>query len=91
MPASLPALMRGQKIIRRQWQADGETHSLETVRGRAMEAAGLLCREGAGEEELGLALESLCALAHAMDLDAEIALRSAITKRIERLRRQKAH
>ena len=91
VPASLPALMRGQKIIRRQWQADGETHSLETVRGRAMEAAGLLCREGAGEEELGLALESLCALAHAMDLDAEIALRSAITKRIERLRRQKAH
>ena len=33
-------------------------------------------------------MENLCALAHAMDLDAEIALRSAITARIERLRQQ---
>ena len=86
VPASLPALMRGQKIIRRQWQANGEMHSLEDVRCGALHAAEQLCREGAGEAELGLALESLCALAHAMDLDAEIALRSAITKRIERLR-----
>ena len=89
VPASLPALMRGQKIIRRQWQALGEEHSLEDVRKEAEKAAAALCAKDAGEEELGAALESLCALAHAMDLDAEIALRSAITKRIERLRDQK--
>ena len=46
-------------------------------------------KQDAGEDELGCALESLCALAHAMDLDAEIALRSAITRRIEGLRTQK--
>ena len=89
VPASLPALMRGQKIIRRQWQALGEEHSLEDVRKEAEKAAAALWAKDAGEEELGAALESLCALAHAMDLDAEIALRSAITKRIERLRDQK--
>ena len=89
VPASLPALMRGQKIIRRQWQALGEEHGLEDARKEAKKAAAALCAKDAGEEELGAALESLCALAHAMDLDAEIALRSAITKRIERLRDQK--
>ena len=88
VPASLPALMRGQKIIRRQWQANGEAHSLEEVRDAARGAMEALLKEHAGEEALGQALESLCALAHAMDLDAEIALRSAITQRIERLRRK---
>lgn len=86
VPASLPALMRGQKIIRREWQAKGETHALEQVRQEALAAAQALSRQDAGEKELGAALESLCALAHAMDLDAEIALRSAITARIDRLR-----
>ena len=89
VPASLPALMRGQKIIRRQWQAQGETHSLESVRAAAAAAVEALMKQDAGEDELGCALESLCALAHAMDLDAEIALRSAITRRIEGLRTQK--
>ena len=88
VPASLPALMRGQKIIRRQWQAKGEEHSLEAVKADAMEAVRALMDEAAGEEALGAALENLCALAHAMDLDAEIALRSAITKRIDGLKRE---
>ena len=86
VPSSLPALMRGQKIIRRQWQANGETHSLEEVRAGALEAMRALAEENAGEEALGAALENLCAMAHAMDLDAEIALRSAITRRIDRIR-----
>ena len=88
VPASLPALMRGQKVIRRQWQAQGETHSISSVREGAKKAMDALLLPDAGERELGDALENLCALAHAMDLDAEIALRSAITARIERLRQQ---
>ena len=88
VPASLPALMRGQKIIRRQWQANGETHSVGDVKAAAMEAMRALADEAAGEQALGAALESLCALAHVMDLDAEIALRSAITKRIDRLQKE---
>ena len=88
VPASLPALMRGQKIIRRQWQANGETHSIEDVKAGAMAAMRALADEAAGEQALGAALENLCALAHVMDLDAEIALRSAITKRIDRLQQE---
>ena len=88
VPASLPALMRGQKVIRRHWQAQGETHSVGSVRADAKKAMDALLLPDAGERELGDALENLCALAHAMDLDAEIALRSAITARIERLRQQ---
>ena len=83
---SLPALMRGQKVIRRQWQATGETHSREEALAALRACAAALEAEGAGEAQLGAALESLCALAHVMDLDAETALKSAITKRIDRLR-----
>ncbi|MBQ8617419.1 MAG: MazG family protein [Clostridia bacterium] len=85
VPVSLPALMRGQKIIRRQWQAQGETHERTEVLAGVRAALDAI-EGGAGEEKLGEALEGLCALAHVMDLDAEIALRSAITQRIERLR-----
>ena len=88
VPASLPALMRGQKIIRRQWQAEGETHSLGEAKAAAMDAMRALADEAADEQALGAALESLCALAHVMDLDAEIALRSAITKRIDHLQKE---
>ncbi len=88
VPASLPALMRGQKIIRRQWQANGESHSIEDVKAGAMAAMRALADEEASEQALGAALENLCALAHVMDLDAEIALRSAITKRIDRLQQE---
>ena len=51
----------------------------------AGDAMAALMREGAGERELGEALSALCAVSHAMDLDAETALRSALGRRIERL------
>ena len=83
VPASLPALMRAQKIVRRQWQAQGEKHTLDEV----IFAARAALDHMEGEAQLGEALESLCAAAHVMDLDAETALRSAITKRIDNLRK----
>ena len=86
VPASLPALMRAQKIVRRQWQAQGETHTLDEMIAQAKAALDAI--EGAGEAQLGAALEALCALAHVMDLDAETALRSAITRRIDDLRKE---
>ena len=87
VPASLPGLMRGQKIIRRQWQAQDEKHELaEVIAG--VRAALEAIEGGAGEEQLGACLEGLCAMAHVMDLDAEIALRSAITKRVDNLRKE---
>ncbi|MBQ7887495.1 MAG: MazG family protein [Clostridia bacterium] len=85
VPTSLPALMRAQKIVRRQWQAQGEKHSLSEVISGVRAALDVI-EAGADEEQLGNALEGLCALAHVMDLDAETALRSAITRRIDRLR-----
>ncbi len=88
VPVSLPALMRGQKSIRREWQAKGETHARSEVIAHVRSAADALCAEDAGEEELGAALMSLCAAAHAMDLDAETALRAAIGLRIEQLRQE---
>jgi len=84
VPTSLPALMRAQKIVRRQWQAKGETHALDEVIASVRAALDRL----EGEAQLGAALEGLCAAAHVMDLDAETALRSAITKRIDNLRQE---
>ena len=86
VPASLPALMRAQKVIRRQQQAQGGAPDAARARRDALAAVQALAREGAGEKELGAALEMLCALAQAMDLDAEIALRSATKGRIDSLR-----
>ncbi len=85
VPASLPALMRAQKIVRRIAQAKGETIAPEQALGDARAALEALCAPGAGEAQLAQALMCLCAAAHAMDLDAETALRSAIAARIKRL------
>ena len=85
---SLPALMRAQKAVRREQQAKGEARSLQGALEAARCAVNALTQEGAGERELGAALMSLCAAAHAMDLDAETALRSAIEANVERLRRE---
>ena len=84
VPTSLPALMRAQKIVRRQWQAQGKRYAQSEVSDAVRAALDHL----EGEEQLGQALEGLCALAHVMDLDAETALRSAITKRIDNLRKE---
>jgi len=86
VPASLPALMRAQKIIRRQWQAQGESRTLQEALCAVRMALDAM-DGGAGEEQLGAALEGLCAAAHIMDLDAETALRSAVAKRIDHLRK----
>ena len=83
VPASLPALMRAQKVIRRQAQASGAEMNVSCAREQAASAMQALCRQDAGEGQLGAALEALCALAQAMGLDAEIALRSATARRIE--------
>lgn len=85
---SLPALMRAQKAVRREQQAKGKPCDLKAAFEQARCAVDALAKEGAGEGELGAALMSLCATAHAMDLDAETALRSAITANVERLRRE---
>ena len=83
VPSSLPALMRAQKIVRRQWQARGETHTLDEVLSDVRDALNHM----EDEAQIGAALEGLCAAAHLMDLDAETALRSAIARRIDNLRR----
>jgi len=88
VPVSLPALMRAQKSVRREWQAKGEGHTLEQALGDVQKAVDALNAQGAGERQLGAALESLCALAHVMDLDAETALRSALALRVARLREE---
>ncbi len=84
---SLPGLMRGQKIVRREWQAKGIERAAQDVRGELMER---LCAMDCGvtEEQLGDMLLGLCALSHAADLDAETALRSAIDRQIDRLRKE---
>lgn len=87
VPTSLPALMRAQKIVRRQWQAQGEKHAQDEVLAHVRAALNAI-EAGAKEEQLGAALEGLCQLAHVMDLDAETALRSAITRRIDNLSKE---
>lgn len=88
VPVSLPALMRAQKSVRREWQAKGERHTPEEALAAVQAAVDALKEEGASEAQLGAALEALCAAAHVMDLDAETALRSALSRRVDRLREE---
>ena len=82
---SLPGLMRAQKAVRREAQAKGQTLALDRALGEARKALDAM-ESGAGEAALGNALMSLCAAAQAAELDAETALRSAVSAQIERLR-----
>ena len=84
--ARRPARRRAEKAGGREEQARGEARGLQAAMEDARLAVDALAKEGAGEGELGAALMSLCAAAHAMDLDAETALRSAIAANVERLR-----
>lgn len=86
VPATLPALMRGEKIIKREWDAKGGRLGRKAALERLAAAGAAMGDEGAGEKQLGDLLMACCALAHAMDLDAEITLRSAIRAEIGRLR-----
>lgn len=82
---SLPALMRAQKSVRRLRQSRGETPE-RAAAGRAVQEAALHAAAGqASEAELGRLLMACCALADAMDIDAEAALRSQVTGLIARL------
>lgn len=91
VPASLPALMRGQKVIRREAGAKGETPSAQALlAGIVRQAQQEPGDKAAQERALGSMLESLCALAEAQGLDAETALRAATGRRIEKLRGEDA-
>ena len=87
VPLSLPALMRAQKVVRREAGAKGlkldGAQMLARVAELAEENGG---DQAAKEARLGEMLECLCALAEAQGLDAETALRGQTKKRVDRLR-----
>ena len=79
VPVSLPALMRAQKVQKRQLQALGKTPDAEealTILRRILE------KKGPNEAELGEILEAVCHYAEAKGWDAETALRAATDRRI---------
>ena len=87
VPLSLPALMRGQKIVRREAGAKRQTLDGAAMLARVAELAGQTGGDRAAQEaRLGEMLECLCAAAEAQGLDAETALRGQTKKRVERLR-----
>ena len=79
VPASLPALMRAQKVLRRLGEGGTKAQAAQRVK-QALESL-----ENGGEQALGELLEACALLAHAMDLDAETALRSATGRRLAAL------
>jgi len=87
VPASLPALMRAQKSVRRLAQARGEKPDAAALALRAAEAAKALCAGNAGEAELGGMLLAACRTANAMGVDAECALRTALAALTEQIER----
>lgn len=85
VPASLPALMRAQKVIRREADALGQKLDAR----EAAEALAALLAQAQGEQAeaaLGGMLECVCRLAQAQDLDAETALRTVTARRIDAIR-----
>ena len=84
--AAYPEL-RGQKIVRREAGAKGQTIDGAAMLARVAELAGQTGGDRAAQEaRLGEMLECLCAAAEAYGLDAETALRGQTKKRVERLR-----
>ena len=87
VPLSLPALMRAQKVVRREAGAKGLKLDGAQMFARVAELAGENGGDQAAKEaRLGEMLECLCALAEAQGLDAETALRGQTKKRVDRLR-----
>ena len=79
VPASLPALMRAQKVAKR---LDGDAPMTD---GDALEALGEAVRrlgERRDEVSLGETLAACAHLAQALGLDAETALRTATARRL---------
>ena len=90
VPATLPALMRAQKVVRRLSGAKPQQGLGEQAIAAAREAlASLDPADAHAQERLGELLECCCALAHALDLDAETALRSATRARLERMKEER--
>ena len=85
VPASLPALMRAQKSMRRLAQSRGEKPEVSLLAAKALEAAQRLGEKDAGEAAVSDALMRICALADAMGLDAECALRGGVMRLIAQL------
>ena len=86
VPLSLPALMRGQKVVRREAGAKGRQLDSAESLARVAELAGQTGGDRAAQEaRLGEMLECLCAAAEAQGLDAETALRGQTKKRIKNL------
>ena len=88
VPASLPALMRAQKSMRRLAQSRGEKPVPAELAAQAAAAAQRLCDPAADEAAVSEVLMRVCALADAMGIDAECALRSGVMHLIERLERE---
>lgn len=85
VPASLPALMRAQKSMRRLAQSRGEKPEVSALAAKALEAAQRLGEKDAGEAAVSDVLMRICALADAMGLDAECALRGGVMRLIAQL------
>jgi len=90
VPASLPALMRAQKSMRRLAQSSGEKPEVSALAAAAADASQQLCAPGAGEAAVAEALMRICALADAMGLDAECALRGGVMRLIAQLEQENA-
>ena len=89
VPLSLPALMRGQKVVRREAGAKGRKLDSAAMLARVAELAGETGGDKAVQEaRLGEMLECLCAAAEAQGLDAETALRGQTKKRVDSLREE---
>ena len=80
VPASLPALMRAQKVQKRELAVRGEKANAEEA---LLSLRKMLC-EGKEPDETGLGavLEAVCRYAEAKGWDAETALRAATDRRI---------
>ncbi len=86
VPQTLPGLMRAQKIVKREMQAKGEGVTKDEAVRAMRDALGRLEAADGGEKELGDVLMAAATLSHAMGIDGEITLRSAIGAEIDRLR-----
>ena len=78
VPASMPALMRAQKVQKRALQGAGKAPDAE----EALSAMRALLNGAPDEAALGALLEAACRYAEAAGMDAETALRAATDRRI---------
>ena len=80
VPASLPALMRAQKVLKR---LDGDAPMTDGDALASLKEAVRRLGEHRDEAALGEALDACAHLAQALGLDAETALRAATSKRLK--------